>query len=233
MLIKKAAVIVAGGKGLRMQAGIPKQFIEIAGMPVLMHTISNFYRFDNAMHLVLVLPEAHFRFWNELCEKFEFKIKHTIVAGGENRFHSVLNGLQQVSDASLVAIHDGVRPLVSHDAIARCFDAALREGAAIPVTECVESIRCVNDGSSNAVDRSKFRLVQTPQVFEKDLLFKAYQQPFSPLFTDDASVVESYFASQCELADRQIALVEGNRENIKITTRFDLIVAEAILGNEH
>ena len=229
MSIKKAVVIVAGGKGLRMQTEIPKQFIEINGLPILMHTLLNFQGFDDEIQIILVLPEEHLDFWISLCERYYFGVKHKIVVGGETRFQSVLNGLKQLSDVELVAIHDGVRPLVSHEAIERCFNVALQTGAAIPVVDCVESVREVKDGLSCSVDRSRYKLVQTPQVFEKQLLLKAYEQAFSPLFTDDASVVESYFALQNDNAKRQIMLVEGNRENIKITTQFDLIIAEAIL----
>lgn len=232
MSIQKAVIIVAGGKGLRMQTDIPKQFIEIAGKPILMHTIANFHRFDNEMQLILVLPAAHFNFWSELCEKYNFDIMHSVVAGGETRFQSVSNGLQQLADVELVAIHDGVRPLVSHDTIERCFAEAHKHGEAIPVVDCVESVREVTADVNRSVDRTHFKLVQTPQIFEKQILLEAYKQHFSPLFTDDASVVEGYFASQNENSPKQISLVEGNRENIKITTQFDLKIAEAFLKNE-
>ena len=230
MSIQKAVIIVAGGQGLRMQTDIPKQFIEIAGKPILMHTIANFHRFDNEMQLILVLPTSHFEFWSELCKKYHFEIKHAVVAGGDTRFQSVLNGLQQLANVELVAVHDGVRPLVSHDTIARCFVEAFKHGAAIPVVDCVESVREVTADVNRSVDRSHYKLVQTPQIFEKKLLIEAYKQPFSPLFTDDASVVESYFASQKENSQKQISLVEGNRENIKITTQFDLKIAEIFLN---
>lgn len=229
MSIKKAVVVVAGGKGLRMQTEMPKQFIEINGLPILMHTILKFHSFDPEMQLVLVLPAQHLNFWNSLCERYDFGIKHTVVVGGETRFQSVCNGLLQLLDVDLVAVHDGVRPLVSHATIDRCFKGALQAGTAIPVIDCVESLREVKQGSSCAVDRSCYKLVQTPQVFETQLLLKAYEQAFSPLFTDDASVVERYFEQQTHTVNRQIALVEGNRENIKITTQFDLKIAEAVL----
>jgi len=229
MNLNRATIIVAGGKGLRMQTDIPKQFIEINGLPILMHTILNFYKFDSRMQLILVLPEAHFGYWSELCRKFDFKIIHSIVAGGNTRFQSVLNGLSQVLDADMVAVHDGVRPLVSHETIKRCFDEAQHTQSAIPVVDCVESVRKIVGNSSKSVDRSLFKLVQTPQVFNTKLLRDAYNQPFSDLFTDDASVVESYFALSDTDSAKQISLVEGNRENIKITTLFDLKVAEALL----
>lgn len=228
----KAVILVAGGKGLRMQTDIPKQFIEIQGKPILMHTLENFYKFDNSMQLILVIPAEHFEYWNELCKKYNFTINHSMVAGGETRFNSVLNGLNAVKNADLVAIHDGVRPLVIHDTIARCFDAADRTGTAIPVTDCIESIRKQENDCNHAVDRSQYKLVQTPQVFEINLLREAYKQSFSPLFTDDASVIENFYATSNQ-TNQKITLVEGNRENIKITTKFDLLVADTLLKHEH
>lgn len=229
MKAKKAVIIVAGGKGLRMQTDIPKQFIEICGKPLLMHTIENFYRFDAALQIILVLPEPHFGYWDNLCKQYDFSVKHTTVAGGDTRFQSVLNGLKHVIDTEIVAVHDGVRPLVSHDTIKRCFDAAFVTKTAIPVVDCVESIREVDADGNRAVDRSLYKLVQTPQVFNTQLLLEAYNQPFTNLFTDDASVVEHYFELQKQNAVEKISLVEGNRENIKITTPFDLKIAEAFL----
>ncbi|MFZ4583519.1 MAG: 2-C-methyl-D-erythritol 4-phosphate cytidylyltransferase, partial [Paludibacter sp.] len=158
-------------------------------------------------------------------------IKHQLAYGGENRFQSVLNGLNLINDSELVAIHDGVRPLVSQDTIQKCFDTAMQFGNAIPTTECIESIRQLKANKNVAVDRSTYRLVQTPQIFDSNLLKAAYMQEYSPLFTDDASVVESYFALNKSNQDAKIHLVEGNRENIKITTPYDLIIAEAILKN--
>lgn len=232
MPTKRATIIVAGGKGLRMQTDIPKQFVEIQGKPILMHTIEIFYNFDNFMDLILVIPAHHFDYWNELCKKHNFYIQHSIVAGGDTRFESVRNGLKLVEVNSVVAIHDGVRPLVSHATIERCFQSAELTGAAIPVTDCMESIRRQSGLSSVSEDRNQFKLVQTPQVFETDILKAAYKQTYSTLFTDDASVVESYFAAQNLTAQNQITLVEGNRENIKITTKFDLIIADVLLKND-
>ncbi len=219
--MNKIVLIVAGGKGERMQANIPKQFIEINGKPILMHTLEAFAGFDVSFQLVLILPVAQIDFWEKLCKKQAFDIPHQIVTGGQTRFHSVKNGLAAIETPALVAIHDGVRPLVSKQTIARCFDAAAQFGAAIPTMVSVESIRFVDANGSKSVDRNAYKLVQTPQVFDADLLKKAYEQDFSPLFTDDASVVEAMGAT--------VRLVEGNRENIKITTEFDLIVAERLL----
>jgi len=218
----KIVLIVAGGKGERMQADIPKQFIEIQGKPILMHTLEAFLRYDSSIQLIVVLPSMQIEYWNELCKKHAFNHPHQIVAGGQTRFQSVKNGLDAVQVPALVAVHDGVRPLVSVETIARCFDKAAENGAAIPVIDLIDSIRQTTKTGSQSVDRSAYKLVQTPQVFESELLKKAYKQDFSPLFTDDASVMEAMGIN--------IQLVEGNRENIKITTEFDLRIAEALVG---
>jgi len=217
----KTAIIVAGGKGERMNAEIPKQFLEIHGKPILMHTLEVFRRYDASMELILVLPSVQIEFWKELCKKHAFDIPHQIVSGGQTRFQSVKNGLKATRSNLLIAVHDGVRPLVSIDTIERCFDEAEKSGAAIPVIDLVESIRQISENESSSVDRSAYKLVQTPQVFESELLKKAYEQEFTPLFTDDASVVEAL--------GTKIQLVEGNRENIKITTEFDLKIAESLI----
>ena len=219
--MNKIAIIVAGGKGERMNADVPKQFLEINGKPILMHTLEAFMNFDSSLQLILVLPAAQIDFWETLCEAHDFSIPHQIVAGGQTRFHSVKNGLNVVKSPSLVAIHDGVRPLVSKETIVRCFDTAEKFGAAIPTMDSIESIRFVDANGSKSVDRTAYKMVQTPQVFDAELLKKAYEQEFSVLFTDDASVVEAMGVT--------VHLVEGNRENIKITTEFDLIVAERLL----
>ena len=217
----KTAIIVAGGKGERMNAEIPKQFLEIHGKPILMHTLEVFRRYDASMELILVLPSVQIEFWKELCKKHAFDIPHQIVSGGQTRFQSVKNGLKATRSNLLIAVHDGVRPLVSIDTIERCFDEAEKSGAAIPVIDLVESIRQISENESSSVDRSAYKLVQTPQVFESELLKKAYEQEFTPLFTDDASVVEAL--------GTKIQLVDGNRENIKITTEFDLRIAESLI----
>jgi 2-C-methyl-D-erythritol 4-phosphate cytidylyltransferase len=219
--MNKIAIIVAGGKGERMNADVPKQFLEIQGKPILMHTLEAFINFDASLQLILVLPAAQIDFWETLCEAHDFNIPHQIVAGGQTRYDSVKNGLNVVKSRSLVAIHDGVRPLVSKETIARCFDTAAKFGTAIPTMDSIESIRFVDTNGSKSVDRTAYKMVQTPQVFDAELLKKAYEQEFSVLFTDDASVVEAMGV--------KVHLVEGNRENIKITTEFDLIVAERLL----
>ncbi|MFT3751932.1 MAG: 2-C-methyl-D-erythritol 4-phosphate cytidylyltransferase [Paludibacter sp.] len=215
------AIIVAGGKGERMNASIPKQFIDIKGKPILMHTLEAFHSFDVSIQLILVLPGSQIDFWKNMCTKHNFSVRHEVVEGGNTRFQSVKNGLATVKAPALIAVHDGVRPLVSHETISRCFEATEDFKATIPVVDLVDSIRQINENGSQSVDRSAYKLVQTPQIFDSELLLKAYEQEFSPLFTDDASVVEAL--------GYEVKLVEGNRENIKITTEFDLKIAETLL----
>ena len=229
--MRKYVLIVAGGKGLRMGGDLPKQFIPLEGKPILMHTLETFHRWDASAELILVLPEDHQPYWNMLCREIGCKAPHRIANGGETRFHSVRNGLQFLSDeigkASeknekvLVAVHDGVRPFVAPEVISRCFAEAGASGAAIPVVPVVDSLRESTGESSRPVDRSRYQAVQTPQVFDYGLILKAYEQPYSGFFTDDASVVEAF--------GHMVKTVPGNRENIKITTPFDLLVAKALL----
>jgi 2-C-methyl-D-erythritol 4-phosphate cytidylyltransferase len=214
----ETVIIVAGGKGERMQTDIPKQFIELKSRPILMHTIDVFIQYNTQIDVIVVLPETQIENWSLLCKKHAFETKHRVIAGGSVRFESVKNGLKVASDSGFVAVHDGVRPLVSQTTIKACFREARISGAAIPVVMSVESIRQIKGDENVAVDRDLFRLVQTPQVFEANILKKAYEQEFNSLFTDDASVVEA--------SGVKISLVEGNCENIKITTPFDLKLAE-------
>ena len=218
----RTALIVAGGKGLRMGSELPKQFLPIGGKPVLMHTLEAFHRFDKRMQLILVLPREQQGFWRELCETHGFNIRHEIADGGETRFHSVKNGLALINGiGGMVGVHDGVRPFVSQEVIARCFREAAVRKAVIPVIDVVETVRHLTGSGSETVNRNDYKLVQTPQVFDADLLRRAYEQEFTPFFTDDASVVEAMGVP--------VHLVEGNRENIKITTPIDLKVASALL----
>ncbi len=214
-------IIVAGGKGLRMGADLPKQFLPIGGKPVLMHTLEAFHKADAAMRLILVLPQSQQAYWKSLCEEYAFSIPHQVADGGETRFHSVKNGLALVDEAGLVGVHDGVRPFASIEVIRRCYAEAARYKAVVPVIDVVETIRMVQGDDSQTVDRNLYKLGQTPQVFDVALLKQAYHQSYIPGFTDDASVVEAY--------GEKIHLTEGNRENIKITTPFDLKIAETIL----
>ena len=218
--MKKQLIIVAGGKGLRMGGEVPKQFLPVNGKPVLMLTIETFHRFDPGMKIILVLPKEQQAYWNDLCTEYQFRIPYLLADGGDTRFHSVKNGLALADDDGLIGVHDGVRPFVSQEVISRCFDTANINKAAIPVIDVVETIRKISGEQSETVDRNSYKLVQTPQVFITSLLKKAYGQEYTPLFTDDASVVEAM--------GMKVTLVEGNRENIKITTPFDMIIAKAL-----
>ena len=220
-MIPKVVIIVAGGKGERMKAVVPKQFLEIKGRPILMYTLEVFHNFDPEIQIVLVLPADQIDVWKSLCKKHAFTLTHTIECGGSTRFHSVKNGLTAVSIPSLVAVHDGVRPLVSVETINACFDAASEYGTAVPVIDAIDSIRKITENGSVSVNRSEYKFVQTPQVFDGELLIKAYRQDFLECFTDDASVVEAMGA--------KMHLVAGNRENIKITTEMDLIIANELM----
>ncbi|MDZ7633149.1 MAG: 2-C-methyl-D-erythritol 4-phosphate cytidylyltransferase [Bacteroidales bacterium] len=220
--MERHILIVAGGSGRRMGSSVPKQFLPLRQRPLLMHTIERFHSFDSSCTITLVLPEQHISLWRELTTSHLFSVPHKIVAGGEERFHSVKNGLDSLPAAGLVAIHDGVRPLVSHETIERCFAEAELSGAVIPVVAPPESVRMVTVRGSIPLDRSNIRLVQTPQVFSLAIVKKAYQCDYSPEFTDDATVVER--------AGFPVSLVEGNAENIKITTPAHLLYADAIMA---
>ena len=220
--LKKIALIVAGGTGARMETSVPKQFLLLDGVPVLMHTMLKFYRHDSGISIRVILPESQVPYWKLLCDTHNFAIPHEIGTGGETRFHSVKNNLSGIPAHCLVAIHDGVRPLVSNATIGRCFETAMKWGNAVPCIEIPETLRMIDGETSTQVDRSKFRLIQTPQVFESGLLKKAYAQEYLPRFTDDAGVVESM--------GHTIHLVEGNPENIKITLKKDLVIATALFG---
>lgn len=222
MSANRIALIVAGGTGSRMGAEVPKQFLLIQGKPILMHTLNVFFNTLSVDEIILVLPESQIEHWKSLCIKHHFTVKHTVTKGGETRYQSVKNGLMQIGNPNaLVAIHDGVRPLVSKEVIENCFIAAEKYGNAIPVVKPVESVRIQEGGNSIIADREKVLLVQTPQVFRTSIINKGYETPYQPSFTDDASVVE--------FMGEKIHLVEGNRENIKITTPLDLKIAETIM----
>lgn len=215
-------IIVAGGKGLRMGSDIPKQFLPLNEEPVLMHTIRRFRQYSDALGIILVLPKAQHGYWTELCGKHNFNITHSIAEGGETRFHSVKNGLALIPDdeEGIVGVHDGVRPFPAIDVIGRCYDTAIIKKAVVPVVPVLDTIRHIyNDGGSETVPRSEYCLVQTPQTFNIKLLKEAYRQTYTDIFTDDASVVEHM--------GQHITLIDGNRENIKITTPSDMKIAEA------
>ena len=250
--MKDYVIIVAGGKGLRMGSDIPKQFLPIGGKPVLMRTLERFRQYSPTLQIILVLPKAQQAYWHQLCKDYDFKVEYQLADGGETRFHSVQNGLALIPDDAegVVGVHDGVRPFPSIDVIHRCYDTAHTTKAVIPVIPVVETLRhiysvgqqqtntdspkefslrecgvaiavtrCYNN--SETVPRDEYRLVQTPQCFDIQLLKAANKQPYNDNFTDDASVVESY--------GHAITLVDGNRENIKITTPYDLKIAEVLV----
>ena len=226
-------IIVAGGKGLRMGSDIPKQFLPIGGKPVLMRTLERFREYSPTLQIILVLPKAQQDYWHQLCEEYHFDIAYQLTDGGETRFHSVQHGLALVPDDAegVVGVHDGVRPFPSVEVIRNCYETARTKKAVIPVIPVVETIRRLTPEnpdkpdnpktpSSVTVPRNDYRLVQTPQCFDIQLLKAANRQPYNEGFTDDASVVEAF--------GFDVTLVEGNRENIKITTPYDLKIAEVL-----
>ena len=217
-------IIVAGGKGLRMGSDIPKQFLPIGGKPVLMRTLERFRQYSPNLQIILVLPKAQQDYWQKLCKEYAFDIDYQLADGGETRFHSVQNGLAKIPDNAqgVVGVHDGVRPFPSIDVIRNCYETAREKKAVIPVIPVVETVRHLKGDTSVTVPRNDYRLVQTPQTFDIQLLKAANRQPYNEGFTDDASVVEAFGFN--------ITLVEGNRENIKITTPYDLKIAEVLIG---
>ena len=216
-------IIVAGGKGLRMGSDIPKQFLPIGGKPVLMRTLERFREYAEDLQIILVLPKAQQEYWQQLCKEYAFDVDYQLADGGETRFHSVQHGLALIPDDAegVVGVHDGVRPFPSIDVIRRCYDTAREKKAVIPVIPVVETVRHLQGNISETVPRDEYRLVQTPQCFEIQLLKAANKQAYNDSFTDDASVVEAFGFN--------ITLVEGNRENIKITTPYDLKIAEVLV----
>lgn len=222
--MERYAILVAGGKGLRMGGDIPKQFLPIGGKPVLMRTVEVFRQAYPDIHIILVLPSSQQEYWHQLCLEYEFDVPFQIADGGETRFHSVSNGLKLIPDGAegVVGVHDGVRPFVAVETIRRCYDEAIEKGAVVPVISVVETVRKLcKDGASVTVPRDEYKLVQTPQTFRISLLKEAYQQPYTSFFTDDASVVEAL--------GKPVHLVEGNRENIKITTPADIRFVNGLL----
>jgi 2-C-methyl-D-erythritol 4-phosphate cytidylyltransferase len=219
------AIIVAGGKGTRMQSTLPKQFLSLGGKPVLLYTLEAFYNYSNDIKVILVLPEEDFNTWKSIVEEYQFNKPYTLQKGGNTRFQSVKNGLEKIEGEGLVAIHDGVRPLVSTEIITRSFQLAAIHQSAIASMPLKESIRIVDGVQSKSLDRSLYRLIQTPQTFDVALIKEAYQVDEDESLTDDASVAER--------AGQRIHLFEGGYENIKITTQEDLVVAEAILHRKN
>ncbi len=222
--MKRAVIIVAAGSGSRMGGKLPKQYQELLGKPIIIHTLETFYRFDPGMQVIVVLAPAHRTLWEKVAGSYEIPGGLILTLGGNTRYDSVKNGLLLIEEAEIVGIHDAVRPLVSGDTLARAYAAAEAKGSGIPVLEMEESVRMVaKNGASEHLDRSRLRKVQTPQVFETRKIKKAYQQPYDPTFTDDASVYEPLFGP--------VTLVEGNRENIKITSPIDKKLASLLMAS--
>ena len=217
--MKHTIIITAGGIGTRMGSEVPKQFLPVGGLPILMHTIRAFHRFDPALQLIVTLPKDWWGFWDELCETHSFDCPILLVEGGVERYDSIKNALSRAV-GDIIAVHDGVRPFVNKVTFERSISCAIEKGSGIPVLPLKESLRKGSFTKSEAQERNLFFSVQTPQCFQRSLLFAAYQHPFNDTITDDASLVEK--------TGHQIQLVEGNEENIKITTPFDLLVAELI-----
>ena len=217
-----AVVIVAGGAGHRMGSEIPKQYLELDGRPVILHTLERFLEFDPHIHVVFVIAKAHRKYWEKITRNEPSLERFDVATGGETRYQSVLNGLQCVKDGWIVGIHDAVRPFVSQATLERCFSTAKETGSAIPVTDMEETVRSVTEkGGSEHMDRTRLKRVQTPQVFRAELIREAYENTRIPDYTDDASVFETIHS--------QVTLVEGNRENIKITSPLDLQLATLLL----
>ena len=220
--MKRYAIIVAGGSGQRMKSSIPKQFLELNQKPVLMHTIEKFYSAASSIQIVVVLPKSHHGVWATLCKKHQFYIPHQICEGGSSRFQSVRNGLALCKEEGVIAVHDGVRPLIHPDLIQKLYHEAEYNSAVIPVYPVLESIRKSDEEGSKALDRSKYYTAQTPQCFLSELLQNAYQQNEKETFTDDASVVEAL--------GEEVHHFKGDRTNIKLTSPEDFIFAEALLN---
>ena len=222
--MKKAVIIVAAGSGSRMGGEMPKQYLQLQGRPLIVHALERFQRFDPDMKLVVVLAPTHKELWEQMASSYEITRGVILALGGSTRYDSVKSGLKQIDRETLVGIHDAARPLVSQDTLIRCYDAALRTGSGIPVVEMDESVRMLDaKGGSVHMDRSSLKRVQTPQVFRSDRIKQAYQQAYKSAFTDDASVYETVYGAP--------ALVEGNRENIKLTTPADMQLAQLLIAS--
>jgi 2-C-methyl-D-erythritol 4-phosphate cytidylyltransferase len=221
----KTVVIVAGGRGTRMGQDMPKQFLKLNDTPVIVLTMLRFFDYDNHIKIILALPEDEIKTWETIKSQTTVNIPpHTVVEGGKERFFSVKNSLAHVEKGEIVAVHDGVRPFVSRETIDRCFKKAKQSGAAIPVIPLTESIRYFENEDKNiAMNREKYKIVQTPQVFKSEILMAAYEQPYSRDFTDDASVVEKF--------GYPVSTVDGNSENIKLTTPLDMAIAKILIDD--
>ncbi|MCD6013208.1 MAG: 2-C-methyl-D-erythritol 4-phosphate cytidylyltransferase [Flavipsychrobacter sp.] len=220
--IKKYAVIVAGGRGIRMNSDIPKQFLPLLGKPMLCHAIEAFAHAVKDIELILVLPESQVGSAQTVLRSYIGNIDVTTVAGGETRYHSVRNGLKEIKGEGIVFVHDGARPLISEELILRCYEQAIEKGSAIPVIPLAESVRAVDESTSKPLNRDNLRIVQTPQTFRTEVILPAFKQEYTPSFTDEATVLEAFGTA--------VHLVDGRPDNIKVTTPNDLVVAEALLN---
>ena len=221
LYMKKFAVIVAGGMGSRMNHTVPKQFLLLNGKPVLYYTIKAFLQAYADLQIILVLPEAHVSAGQEIIDAFFDYERIQITVGGRTRFHSVQNGLAMINDESIIFVHDAVRCLVTEDLIHRCYEAALEQGSAIPVVDSRDSLRMVTDEGNEALERSRIKLVQTPQTFHSKILLPAFKIDYKEKFTDEATVVESF--------GLKVQLIAGEENNLKITSPVDLLIAERLI----
>lgn len=219
--MKKYAIIVAGGKGVRMGMALPKQFLPLAGKPVLYHTVKAFADAYEDMNIILVLPEDQLSYAQIVLQAFQERIDVTIVSGGETRFHSVQNGLKAVEGDAVIFVHDGVRPIITKELIQKCYVQAIEKGSAIPAVAVTDSIRLIQGDTNQPVDRTKLRSIQTPQTFRSEILLPAFEQVYRDEFTDEATVVE--------MAGHEVHLIEGDKKNIKLTTPEDMEWAEMML----
>jgi 2-C-methyl-D-erythritol 4-phosphate cytidylyltransferase len=216
-MVSKAVIIAAGGIGSRMASDIPKQFLLVNDIPIIIHTINQFHKYDNNIHFIIALPQSGIDYWKNNISDMAKPFNYTIVEGGKERFFSIQNALLKLNE-EYVAVHDAVRPFASLDLIKRSFAAAIQYGNSIPVTLVTDSLRLVENNVSISFDRNKVRAIQTPQCFKSSMLKESYQQTYNPLFTDDASVIEAY--------GKKVHLIEGEKSNIKITTPLDLDYAK-------
>jgi 2-C-methyl-D-erythritol 4-phosphate cytidylyltransferase len=222
--MKGSVIVTAGGIGKRMGTNLPKQFLEIQGKPILLHCLENFHSFDPTLEIIITLPKDWISYWDELLKTFQCEIPHRVSAGGQERFHSIQLALSHCT-GDFIMVHDGVRPLVSHETIQRCFAALKHSKSVVPVLSLKDSLRFIDSTGSKMVNRSEFKLVHTPQCFDAEILKKAYQTDYHSGMTDDASVVESLGVEPF--------LVESNEENIKITTNSDLVIAAAYMQQKN
>lgn len=219
--MKIQVIIVAGGKGSRVSASVPKQFLSLAGEPILFHTLKVFHHYHTDIEPILVLPENHIPYWEKIIRDKNFTIPHQVVIGGPSRFHSVKNGLKYTEKNGIIAIHDGVRPFITTSFLEKIFNRTIQKGSCIPVFSVDQSLRYVEGDVHHGVERQFYYFVQTPQCFKAGILHSAYQQAYHPSFTDDASVVEA--------SGEPIHLIQGLENNIKITRKKDLVFAESLL----